>query len=333
MAVQNYPNPLTPASALVYVISQRLALAKDVTYPTLSYLTQKRTATQKQIKWNADVGGEATTVKDVTEDVQTNTQGKTEGASLAIGETAFTHSFDLVKTDITEALNIGIDAISNLYQSYVDRAVVALMRKLNRSLYLGDGTKAHARVLGMEYVTTNTNNYAGINRTTYPKWRSLTFSNAGDARALTTALMRRVETVLLENERTYDAILTTPEVVEQYKEVFDESRVFNVASGNNQGVDLGIGTVTYAGRPIIADPACPVGTMYFVDSRDLFIHSYQTPGDALLEGIRIQVGELPTQNIYAQKWELGILPQLQVWNPLSIAKLTDIATYSNPVTP
>merc|ERR1712178_659763 len=136
-------------------------------------LGRTRDASQTTINWNADVDGE----------------GNTEPASLSIGQSAITHVFDLSKVEVEMAANVGVEAIKDLFKSHLDRGRTKILRDLNKAILDGDGTLSNScRVIGFDKIVDPTYNYAGINRTTYTRWRSPQLINGGTPRNLTVSL-------------------------------------------------------------------------------------------------------------------------------------------------
>lgn len=314
-------------NALRAVISSELAVAKNVLVPTLQTMT-KRFMTQKSILWNADLGGTGVQVVDVDEDSTTDdSQGDIEPASLQIGNTAIKHKFTVNSTEVTQARAIAAPSeLKNLFRAKVNRGLLKIMRELNKNIYAGDGTKTTARMLGLEKVTDPAYAYAGIDGNLHTGWNSvLNVDATATPRELTSKMLRSFDTALQNAETTYDVIYTTPELGEKYADLFAAQRSF---SGRNDGpdrADLGIQGLTYNGRPIIEDPMCTPGTMYFVDSSELFLHSYRVDGDAILDGMAIYSGMLGQSNIYAESWEIGILPQIQVFNRKGVNAIKHLA--------
>lgn len=314
---------LIKANALRLAISENVALAYDVTYPTLSAIRNKVFARQQTIKWNADVGGAGVTIKDLVEDAASSNQGSIEPANLPIGQTAITHTFDLVLNDVTEAAAVGIEAVRNLFQAHVDRGLIKIFRETNRLLFEGTGIKTDARMLGMAKIIDNTYAYAGIAAGTYPGWSSvLGVPASGTAlRDLTPELMNNMETRLILAKAPYDLLITTPEIAERYKNLFAEKRTFSTTGDRPNSADLGISDITYNGRPVLVDSDCTDNTIYFVDSREVFFQSFRVNGDAVLGGMAIKIGMIPTQSTYTEKWEIGLIPQLQAFSRKGVSAL------------
>ena len=327
MPITNSPSPISPVSALRKIIAKDFAIVKDVTYPTLSYMValgRTRDASQTTINWNADVGGEGTNFRDIVSDAGSNSQGNTEPASLSIGQSAITHVFDLSKVEVEMAANVGVEAIKDLFKSHLDRGRTKILRDLNKAILDGDGTLSNScRVIGFDKIVDPTYNYAGINRTTYTRWRSPQLINGGTPRNLTVSLMLSMETELITRERTYNAIVTTPLLAQKYKELFNASRSFQVNNGAN-AADLGISDISYNGRPILVDPQCPTGKMFFLDTNDLYVHSFVTKDDVVIDGLRFMFSELPVSNGYQMKYEMGIIPQFQAFNSQAVGVLGDL---------
>lgn len=314
---------LIKANALRLAISEQTSLAYDVTYPTLSAIRNKVFARQQTIKWNADVGGAGVTIKDLAEDASSSNQGSIEPANLSIGATAITHTFDLVLNEVTEAASVGIDAVKDLFQAHVTRGLIKIFRETNRLLFAGTGIKADARTLGMAKIIDNTYAYAGIAAGSYPGWSSvLGVPASGTAlRGLTPELMNNMETRLFNAKAPYDLLITTPEIAETYKNLFASNRSFNVTGASAVNADLGVSDITYNNRPVLIDPDCTANTIYFVDSREIFFHSFRVKDDAVMGGMAIKIGMLPTQSTYTEKWEIGLIPQLQAFSRKGVSAL------------
>lgn len=325
MTIENYPPTLLDdrTNAITRIVESQMALAKNVTYPTFSAMS-KLSVGQKQLKWNADVGGTGTTIKSIVDDAVYSNTGATKPANLSIGEYAITHTFDLAKTDIVEARNTSnVSELRDLITSHVHRGLLKIFRDINGFIFSGDGSPASAGFIGLETITDNTIPYAGIDGTVHTGWQSPTYANGGVVRPLTSDLFLEMEELIMVEETNYDLIIMPPALSTKYKKLFDLSRSFNVSNGSNPA-DLGINTITYNGRPILQDPRCTENTIYFLDTSEISLYSYTIDGAVNLEGTQITIQELATQNTYKQKWELGVIPQMKLHNRKAVSVLKDV---------
>ncbi|AFY48997.1 hypothetical protein Nos7524_3197 [Nostoc sp. PCC 7524] len=238
-------------NSLRLLIEEELAELQLLKYPMLNRVA-KRTISQKDIKWNVNVGGAAVTGEATTADVTTFSDDDVIPARLPIGSARLRHSFQLQKEDIAEAATAGVGVLRDLFAADVRNGIRVIMETLSGRLYTGDGTNAHGGVVGLNLVTAAPNStYANIDSTTYTDWVAYRNTNASN-RALTQALLLNMEVGMATRGSTFTAIYTTPAIVAKYKELFTTNAQIQLAPA---GVaDLGYTGATYAGRPIIQDP-------------------------------------------------------------------------------
>lgn len=313
---------LSPIGVLRLLVQENVATAKPVLYQTLAALP-KQPAYQSQIRWGADVGGSSSTGRATSADAGTNNQDNVVPANLAIGQACFSHVFSVLKTDVVQARNTAPAALRNLFEAHVQRGINRILRDTNAALFNGDGTNAKAGVIGLETVADNTASYAGISPTTYSRWAVTLDGNAGTARNVTKSLLFKIERMLEEAEGQYTHVIMPPAIKEAYINLFDTSRVISPAQGGGVG-DVGVSGIQYNGRPVIADPACTAGTIFLIDATDVSVHTHVVDGAVDFGGLYINVGSLPSQNSLAEKYELTIMPALQVFNRKSVAVLEDL---------
>ena len=190
-------------------------------------------------------------------------------------------------------------------------------------LFRSAGVAADGGVFGLENIIDPTQNYANINVSTYPNWVSYVNGNSGVGRALTQDLLLQMEVIILRNGGTFTAIYTTPELVAKYKKLFTTT-VYQV-SQLGKTPDLGYTGVEYAGRPIIADPYCPNGQMFFINEEDLAVYTFAQEDTSDKQGIQVSIEEIPQANPDALYYALITKAQLKVHNrKKSVAALVDL---------
>lgn len=320
-------------SALTLLIEEEIANVNFRPYVMLSRL-MKRDAFQSKIQWDANVGGGAASGRATTEDATTVATDLVKKAELAIGDRVLNHAFSIKRNDIVQAKRTAPGALRDLFASHVRTGFEVIFPALNKVLYTGTGNAASHGVLGMAHIIDNTQNYAGINATTYTDWQCYVNANAGVNRALSRTLFSAVDVAVSRRGVAYDAIVTTPELIEVYGALFSTDRALNTTQVNGTA-DIGFSGYTYKGKPIIADTDCPNNTLYFLDSSQLCLYTYAltdsiSAEQAVManvektEGMNFLVAQLPSNNPHAIKFEISLQPQLKLHNRKCVAVLKDI---------
>lgn len=331
-------NVKTPLEALRLLIEEEVEKVPFRPYVMLDAVT-KEDEYQSQIKWNVNVGGAVAQGRATTADATTIETDATKAASLPIGDRVLGHAFSILRTDIVQAKRTGVGALRNLFAEHIQTAFDVILPELNRVIYQGSGNAASHGVIGLESVLSSTT-YAGIATATYPEWASYVNANAGTLRALSRTQFSQMEVQLARRGVTYDSIWTTPEIVEKYKDLFASDRSLTVSQVNGRA-DLDFSGVSYGGKPIMSDPACPNNTLYFLDTKAIVLKTFAL-GEATnltddtgrvvgsqanaqkTKGLNFLVAELPSSNPHAVKYEISVQPQLRVRQPKRIAALKDI---------
>lgn len=299
--------------------------------PFLGVLTRFITSDQT-LRWNANFGGSTATAKAVIEDHGAPTADKVDQASLPIGQRRFEDGFELLTTNISTAAARGQDVLANMVQYSVGTKRRELLKKLGSAVINGTGSAADAGIIGIaNLVATSagagasnkqkaTGAYAGVNPATagYELWTSLVYTNFGDP---TQKKLNEFAADLLQGMTTgvpssYDMLLMSPMTAIKYGEVFNTVADMNTTAVG--GIDLGYGTKKFANKPVIEDPNVPNGEIYFIDSTQLRLYSFdelnapymndETPVDSLM----FYSGMLPVNNLQKKRWEVYGMFQLEV---------------------
>lgn len=323
-------NAMTPIESISQAIQEDLLRLRYEDYPLLNVL-RKASIKQQNIRWNANVSTDASGAGQTTISNAPNATSDTVvNANLPIGDYAFRKTVQLPEIDIAQASVAGIGELKNLVQAQTRSHVVQILREMNASLYTGDGSVAHAGIYGLDEVAAQTGAYANINQSTHSAWKgAFVLDNGGTGRALTPKLLHDAD-VLTYRQGTgrYNLIVTSPELVAKYKELFSDERALYTPAVNGQA-DLGFSRVTYNGVPILFDRDCPVGSMYFVDTAYTSLYNFninEKPNQTNMSvnGLTFNVGMLPLQNQYSRSFEIGIIPQMQAYDRRAVGKISDL---------
>lgn len=326
------PNNMTPLTAISQVIDEQLVELRYSDFPLLNSL-RKQQAYQNNIRWNVNVSNAGSVGgRFISADANAAVSDDVVNANLAIGNAVMTKTVDLLKNDIQQAKTAGVGALKNLVDAHFRSQVIQLLRAANDSLFKGTGVSGHGGVYGFEAIAddTPTDPYAGIDSTTYTAWKPALVSLSATPRPLTLEMLNNCEVATYRSGTgNFTAVITTPEIVQKYTQLFAE-RLVNPGTVINGTADLGYSNVTYKGRPVMFDRHCPSGTMYFVDqdqftiyTRDLKVNNEMETINA--NGLILNVSELPTQNMYAHKFEIGLALQLKCADRRALVKVENIS--------
>lgn len=324
-------NLMTPLSAISQIIQEQLVELRYSDYPLLSIL-RKQGAYQNNIRWNANVSQDITGAGRATSaDANAATSDTVVNANLPIGDAAFTRTVQILVTDIQQAKVAGVGALKALVDAHFRTKIIQILREMNLNLYTGTGNVASGGLVGLQEVSKGNSVYAGINPTTHAGWKgAFNVSNGNVNTALTEAMLdTAIEDIFLKGTGTFTHILTSPQVVTEYKDLFSNERaLYTPVAGR---ADLGFETITYKGRPMIMDRDCPADTIVFLDSSYLSVHtraynSGEVPGLVSMDiaGMTFTMKELPQNNMYSYKFEVGVQPQLQAMDRRAVGVIADV---------
>lgn len=328
---------LTPVESLRLLVQDEIAVLPLRSYPLLS-LAGKDPAYQYDIKWTVAVGGATTSGRAIDSAGALPASSDTNvTARLPIGDRVLGHAFNVLRTDIKQAAMTGSGAMSSLFTSHIRAGLEKIMTDLNRLLYTGTGLPASHGIVGLQKVTSSApadDIYANLSRATYPLWDSYKDSNGAIGRDISREMLSSLHAASVRRGGNYDVIFTTPEIVEAYKTLFATDTATQVSVSPMGYADIGFASIGFNGRPIIADPGCPDGEVYFLNSRGVRVHTFDlsntTPDSAAVNpqtsmGINMLVAQIPTTNPHVISYELSTLPQLQVFNRRKdVALLSDV---------
>lgn len=304
---------------------------------------KNRTSTRENtsIDWDIDVGGGGVAWESVTQDGQDTDTDNVVPAQLRIGSYRVKHQFKISKVAITEAASRAPEELKDLFGAHVTRGLTHITREVNRALYLADGTAAFGQMIGLNSVIDNTSSYAGISPVAFPSWKSIVLGN-GTNRNLSKDLLLDLDEAVANNETMYDSIVMSPTTAKAYNKLFDIQGATNTpiilksSDGRFPEVDLGHGARYYNGYPIVEDPLCPTGIIYFMNSADITLYTFKMRSGSAqssqyeevvtnnVYGLNLHISELPSNNSAVRKFELFVLPQLRVFSRKSVMVIKDL---------
>lgn len=313
---------------------------------TLLKLLTKSAFRKNNIRWSANVGGSAATGQSITSDAPAVSSDLVLPAGLGISSYSFQSSFNLNARELEAAKEQVSNAeLRNMAKYHMTTSIDEMMNAINKKLYTGTGVEADGGVFGLARAV-GIADYAGIDATAYPLWRSSINTNLdanGAPKALGQNALFNIDQQVRVKGGRYDVIVTHPAVLAEYKKLFASVRSF-VVNGNSLA-DLGFGMGEYAGTPIIDDPFCPletvtvasgpgagtytVGRMYFLKARDLEFYSVPTEGSTAMSGLYTQMEALSKAGLYVQKYAVGTICQLQLRTRKNTALLSNILIQNN----
>lgn len=297
----------------------------------------KESQLQRTIEWDVNIGGSAVGGRATTADVSaTDDAADTwRKASLPISQHLVSHKFSILHDLIIEARAIGRGAVANLFQSHIDMAYEVILQGLNQLLYTGTGNAASRGVFGLN--AARTAGYAGLTAT---DWIAYVDANGGTARALTRSMFERIDVNVRRKNGTYNAIVTTPELIRRYQSLFATDRTYQ-ARGVGNGLplaDIGYSGASYNGIPLFEDNDCPNGTMYFLDLRKIKLKTFASRDVTSLDGrttkanlngsstfgMDWQIAQINNRNPDLLEFEIGVKPQLWMYQPKFVSVVADI---------
>lgn len=321
---------LPSLDAINLVIEEEIAKLPYRPYTILMALN-KVTQYQTAIDWDVNVGGAQVSGRAATTNPSTQNTDNVIKASLPIGNYLVDHTFNILITKLTELGNLPANhaprALRELFRAHVVTAFDIIFPRLNQLIWTANGAAntTDLNVFGMEYVTTAANTYAGIAPGTYPEWVSYVNDNSGTPRALSKELFAEVAVALFNRGMGFNAVVTTPEIVELYGALFDQ----NPGKESSDVADIRYTGYTLGGVPILKDKDCPVGTFWYVDlsqvdlytfaqgvygvaAPDPVLYTVSTPENTM--GLNFLIAQLPVQNPQTVSYNISVMPQLKVHN-------------------
>lgn len=220
-----------------------------------------------------------------------------------------------------ELRNAGETQVLNMLKSKIEIVEKTLKSSLTAMLY-SDGTGNNNKdITGLGSAIALTGVYGGIDRSTYAWWRAHVTSNnpstPGTAATLSLNNMMRMFLSLSDGNDQPDVILCGMATWHEYYKQVESKVTVNTTMGKKLA-GYGFQTLEFMGKPIIADPNCAEGVMYFINTKYL---NWRVHKDA-----NFAVTPFHTDDTrLAKKQEILLSGNLTINNCRRFGKLTDIS--------
>ena len=294
-----------------------------------------KAAYKTRLSWVVLLGGAVAAIEPVTADGALTALDTSTIAAIDMGQFKIKHRFKISRIAIQEALSSNIpNELQNILSAQIMSGLRVIGDTINNLIYEGDGTAADGGIIGLNSINAATT-YGGVATTDVPQWTTNKLTNA-TPRALSRDLLYRVDESVSLKGLSYDLILSSPTTARSYINLFDS--LVGGANLNPNRVDVGQNvTRFYNGIPIIEDPRCPVGTMYFVNSSDLDLFGFvlstgslgYTPDVSIvsrsLQGLPVFISEVYTQNPIIREYEILTLPMIRYSTPSALTVLDQLS--------
>jgi hypothetical protein len=335
---------LTALEALNRVVEDTVVNLRLVGARTLANLYENgsiKTATKTTLDWDALAGGGGVAWESTDQDGANTATDVTVPAKLFIGSHRIKDQFSVSRVALREAATLAPDDLKDLFGAHIRSGLTHILREINRVIWVGDGTPATGNVVGLNRVMDATFAYAGVDPAAYPEWQAVALTNA-TPRALTRDLLLDYEEAIINRETYYNSVVTSPSAAKNYTKLFDTiaggSSVTKMVDDKKQpAVDLGHGARYYNGLPIVEDPMCPAGQFTTLNLDEIFLYSFDVstkvddPDDdsriisSKTMGLNVHLSKLPSNNSAVHRFELFVIPQLQVKNRKAVQAIRNLS--------
>lgn len=219
-----------------------------------------------------------------------------------------------------ELKNTGENQVLSMLESKIQIVEESLKKYMTNVLY-GDGTGNNGKdITGIGAAISDTGAYGGIDRTTEIWWKAKVLSNSGTPgtpAALDWDKMVQLFMSLSDGNDQPDMILCGSATWIEYHKLIKNNITIN-SDVSRKMASLGFNTLEFFGKPLVADPNCPEGTMYFLNSRYIKLRPHK---QANFTATKFR----PDDTRIAKKKEILWTGNLTINNCRRFGKLTDIS--------
>lgn len=164
--------------------------------------------------------------------------------------------------------NSGKSKQIDLWETKVMQAKMAAQTRFNTDLFTDVATTGPGAIVGLVNMVASSGTYGNIARASNTFWQSYVESTAGP---LTTEDMRIAYNTISRARGKCDFIVTTQTLFQKYESLVEPAlRIPSTKVG-----ELGFDSLTYKGIPIVWDPLCTSGVMYFLTSEYIALRPHQ----------------------------------------------------------
>lgn len=168
-----------------------------------------------------------------------------------------------------ELQNAGETQVLSMLKAKIDIVEETLKSTVATMLY-GDGTGNGGRdITGLAAAIAATGVYGGIDRATNAWWRARLISNStvpGTPQTLTMNNMIRTFLALSDGNDQPNLLLCGLATWHEYYRLVEPRLTIQTTIGRKM-IDAGFQTLEFMGKPVMADPNCPEGIIYFINTK------------------------------------------------------------------
>lgn len=220
-----------------------------------------------------------------------------------------------------ELRNSGDVQVLNMLKSKIRIVEETLKSSLTTMLY-GDGTGNGGKDMsGLGAAIATTGTYGGILRDTYTWWRAKVTSNSGTPgtpATLNLDNMIRMFLAISDGNDQPDLLLCGLATWHEYYKLIERNTMLTTQLGKTMA-SYGFQTLEFMGKPIIADPNCAEGSIYFLNSKYMKFRVHKQANFATTK-FRSDDTRI------ARKQEILLTGNLTINNCRRFGKLTDISS-------
>lgn len=171
----------------------------------------------------------------------------------------------VIMFDVDMAKNSGPSAVIKLWKTKVDQCVDAIQTQFDTALF-NAGTAVN-EIVGLQLAIDSAGTYGNISRTSNTFWQSYEEGTAG---VLSETDMSTAIRTMSRNKTKFSdyLIVTTLALFQKYESLILPS----YRPSDLKTADLGIPNLTYMGIPMVWDPNCTSGVMYFIHLPSFELH-------------------------------------------------------------
>lgn len=210
-------------------------------------------------------------------------------------------SFQVSETELDAAASsLGTPAaLQDLFGDRIVGCGAILAQKISTDMFSATGTdgSSNPTIVGLSQgPLESTGSYASIARGTYSEWASTPLANGGAARPLTLDLLHQMDqNIFTGSGEPYNLIVTDAGTFRKYAGLFEPIRRAAGPSPVTLGSPdaMGIDGMYFKGVPVIRDPKCPAGYMFFLNTNLIetkYLPRVFSPQDAVMAQMAMATG-------------------------------------------